>query len=410
MCKKKLFVTLWPLLIVSLVACVGTTPTLDNPPAVDDGTRFRLQPSQTEPAFSSDLAAGSDTPAGSATNVCKEASDPQTTPSATLPPEEPTPDDDSFQPVSIIKFNPGEIVTALVWSPDGSVLAVAAGDKVYLHDAQNFGRLGNFQVGSLTYSLAFSPAGDLLAAGSRDGLVRVWMYEDLISDPEDPGVGLLWVLEAHKKGVNSVAFSVHGKYLASGGNDAVVRLWDTETGAVAGTLIGGTYAVPAIAFDPSGELLAIVNGDVIRLRDIETQQIWGTIRAPTHLYGITYSPDGSRLVSSDINNNIYLWDPERAYRSGVEIYPEPLILRGHAGRENTYQALIWDVAFHPGGVWLASAGGDGSVRLWDIVSGTLINTISDHSAGVTSVAFNPDGSRLASGGLDGIVYVWEVDQ
>jgi WD40 repeat protein len=312
-------------------------------------------------------------------------------------------------PVSTIKFRPEELVTALAWSPDGASLAIAAGDRVYLYDSQSLMEHDILQIGAYTNSLAFSSRGDWLAAGSRDGILRVWSYEDIVESRGSGEIDPLWTLEAHKKGVNSVTFSEDGEILASGGIDAIVRLWDVKTGEERGTLIGGTFSVPGIAFDPKTSILAIVNGDYIRLRDSQTQQIWGTIRAPAPQYSIAYSPDGSLLVSSDIANRIYIWDPEAAFRTGLETYPVPVILEGHEGLAGTYRGLVWQIEFHPDGDFLASAGGDETVRLWEIASGNLLRTLNAHTAAVTSLAFSPDGSRMASGGLDGLVFIWEVD-
>jgi len=72
-------------------------------------------------------------------------------------------------------------------------------------------------------SVAFSPDGLELAAGSDDNMIRLW---DL-RQPNPPPV----VLKGHKDNVNSVAFSPDGARLASGSDDPTVRLWDLWTRA-----------------------------------------------------------------------------------------------------------------------------------------------------------------------------------
>ena len=57
---------------------------------------------------------------------------------------------------------------------------------------------------------------------------------------------------------------------------------------------------------------------------------------------------------------------------------------------------VWSVSYSPDGRTLASGSEDSTVRLWDVATGTLKNTL-EHTSAIRSVIYSPDGRTLASG-------------
>ncbi len=287
----------------------------------------------------------------------------------------------------------------LVWSPDGKILAVSAGEVLHLLESDDLGENLKIEMSSWAPDLTYAPDGHSIAVVDRDGVLRVW----------DAASGeLVQTIQAHQKSASGVAYSPDGSLLATAGYDAMARLWELPGGEKLGEMIGGTFAVPAIAFTPDGASLAIVNGNIIRLRDVGTGRFVKTIAAGSPLFTIAFSPDGRSLASGDVANTVQLWDMASDASPSVEIRQSNYTLAAQDGPVSGYDALVWQVTFSPDGSLLAAACGDGAIRIWEVESGSLATTLSGHSRAATSAAFSPDGRWLVSGGLDGRIILWGI--
>ena len=279
-------------------------------------------------------------------------------------------------------------IDEIQYSPDSTRLAVAGGIGIWLYDTHTLQEVA-LLTGHMRWvsSVAFSPDGTTLASGSDDATVRLW---DAITGQHKR------TLTGHKYGVFSVAFSPDGTTLASGSRDGTVWLWDAITGQHKQTLKGHGAWVESVAFSPDGQTLATGSSDkTVRLWDATTgQHKQKPIRHRSNVSSVAFSPDGQTLATGSWDYMVQLWDAITGQHKQT--------LKGH-------KANVWSVAFSPDGITLASGSGDATVRLWDAVTGQHKQTLREHTTGkVSSVAFSPNGTTLASGSRDGTVQLWDA--
>ncbi len=236
-------------------------------------------------------------------------------------------------------------------------------------------------------SLAFAKDGETLATAGSDGTIKLW---------DVPTAAELITLRGHAGPVLCVAFSPEGKTIASAGEDRFIRFWDTTAGNQRATLFGHGQAVEGLAFDVGGQTLASASRDgTVRLWETASAQQIAVLQLGIPALCVAYAPDDSGFAVGTAQGAITVWT------RGGEAGLQRRILGGHDGD-------VVSLAFAPGGKTLASAGTDGTVKLWDAATGRNLTGISAHPKGAWAVAFSPDGKLLASGGEDRNVKLWDV--
>ena len=288
-------------------------------------------------------------------------------------------------------------IDEIEYSPDGTLLAVASSIGTWIHDAATGQELELLTGHTARIKcVAFSSDGKTLASGGEDRIIRLW----------DTQTGILRrSLTGHTGSVSSVVFSSDGTSLASGSSDNTIRLWDTQTGEPQKTLKGHTNGVFSVVFSADGKTLASGSADnTIRLWDVETGTPQKTLNLIEFTEEVTememgmemvFSPDGSTLATWawgwDIP--IRLWDAQTGE-----------LQKTLKGQERD---VVYDMKFSPDGKILASAMDNGTVRLWHAQTGEHHRILTGHKNIVSGVAFSPDGKTLTSGSHDGTLRLWD---
>ena len=109
---------------------------------------------------------------------------------------------------------------------------------------------------------------------------------------------------------------------------------------------------------------------------------------------IAFSPDGTRLaVASSIG--IWIYDARPGKEKELDLFT------GHTGG-------VIAIAFSPDGATLASANWDGTLYLWNAVTGEQLFTLDGHKGWVSAAAFSPNLDTIASGSYDGTILLWKL--
>ncbi len=301
------------------------------------------------------------------------------------------------------------VVNALAFSPDGKSLVVGGHHELTVWDFENGKLLKRIATRSeRAYAMLFLADGKLAVAGGRPGQEGdVRLYDITVSGKDtagvqrldgiaDPKVMLKQLLEVDDS-VLCLALSTDGKYLASGGCDRTIRVWEIASGKQEQTIENHADWVMGISFSRDDKFLFSAGRD-------KTAKVWSlatkesVLTFPDHqnvVYGVACKTDGKAGISAGADRQVRTWNSSGEAK-------QIKVLGSHNDE-------ILKLVAHGSKPLFLTASADKTVKLWDLDAGTNTKTMSGLTDHVFATCFNKDATLVAAGGYDGVVAVWKID-
>jgi len=263
----------------------------------------------------------------------------------------------------------GEDGTVRIWdASDGSQRAVCTGHTGWVD------------------AVVVSARNTLIASAGEDGSIRLW---DLVSG-EPRGV-----LSGHAARIRSLTLDRQGDRLVSGGEDNAVCLWDLTTRCLLDRLDWGR-PVWCVAISPDAKFLAVGGQDrVLQLFDVESwQKLDEVIAHSDWVRAAAFSPSDGVLASGSGDRRVRIWNVHEGFR--------------HLDTLQAGASRVRSVAFSGDGGRIAAGCEDGIVRVWN--RATLEPPSELHSGvdWVRTVCFGTDERSVVGGCEDGVVRLWDL--
>ena len=243
--------------------------------------------------------------------------------------------------------------------------------------------------------VAFSPDGQLLAAGTRGGTMFAWDLNDATSPTpiELPEAGFdSWV--------NTVAFSPDGALAVAGSSDGALRAWSTDGWAALQSLRHPAAVTGSVFTDDGATLVSTATDGTARRWDLATSlhpSLTGRI------WSVSFTDDGRRMAAFS-GDETGMWD--------VTDTTSPTALGARLPTPPDGPSFSGGGAMSPDGTLLAHGTFSGEVVVYDVSDPDSPVPVGDPLGGseslVEAVAFSPDSTLLAAGGADTAVRIWRV--
>jgi WD40 repeat protein len=334
-------------------------------------------------------------------------------------------------------------VMAVVFSPDGRLVATASDDKTAgIWEVSSGKRLTSLEHEGKVKAVAFSPDGRLVATiGLFDKTAEIWEvstgkrlaslehgasmtavafnpHVQLVATASDDGTAVIWEVStskrlanlSHKGGVNTVTFSPDGRLVATAGNDSTAVIWEVNSYKHVASL-DHANSMTAVVFSPDGRLVATAG------RSDKTAEIWEVstgkrLASLGHERAVGFSPDGRLVATSRDDGTAKIWEVSTEIwevSTGKRLASMASMEHGDSINAVVFYSDTRLVVFSSDGRLVATASDDKTTSLWKVDSGLqLVRLV--HEDSVSDVTFSPDGKYLTitSGNVVGI-WLWRPE-
>ena len=237
-------------------------------------------------------------------------------------------------------------------------------------------------------TVKYSPAGDFIATGGSDDTIRIY---DLSGNE-------IMLLEGHVEPIESIDIHPTKKLLASGSDDSTVRLWDLGLKKEIFCFTEAKKSINAVKFSLDGNTLITGGKDgIIRIYNLESQLLQQEIKIGI-ITSLAQHPNGELLLVGTTNPSIVVIDIRKGTKV-LEIYGHRLPILSLGFSKYTSQEKEY----------LISSSIDELVKIWDATTFDEITSFQAHSGAVHAVKFSPINASFATSSYDRSVAIWELE-